>query len=180
MELKARGNERMKKENILVAGLICIAIALVLVYHNSRSGRMPKEMIEQVSSGNDKSPGIDFQAYAAGMALAKAENKPVFLYFQADWCTYCTKLKETTFKDPAVLGYLTDNFTSISVNTDMEKELADAWKIRGLPTLWFLKSDGSKIDSVPGYVDPQQFLRILKYIHTKSYDQMSFHEFMKL
>ncbi|MBU8848788.1 MAG: thioredoxin family protein [Desulfobacterales bacterium] len=113
------------------------------------------------------------------MDLAKNQNKHIFLYFHADWCTYCKDLKKTTFKNKAVLDYLKDNFISVKVDTDKNNKLATQWNVKGLPTLWFLKPDNSKINSVPGYVNPEQFLHILKYIHTASYDKMSFQEFIK-
>ena len=103
----------------------------------------------------------------------------MFLYFHADWCTYCTKLKKTTFSDKDVLNYLNDNFISIAIDTEKEKEFASQWGIKGLPTLWFLESDSSKISNLPGYVGPEQFLTILKYISTQSYEKMSFAEFIK-
>ena len=57
--------------------------------------------------------------------------------------------------------------------------MAAQWNVKGLPTMWFLKSDRSKISSIPGYVDKKQFLHILKYIHTQSYEKMNFQQFMK-
>jgi thioredoxin-related protein len=65
------------------------------------------------------------------------------------------------------------------VDTDKDQERANQWKVKGLPTLWFLKSDHSKITSIPGYIDAEQFLNALKYIHTASYDKMSFQDFIK-
>ena len=113
------------------------------------------------------------------MELAKSQNKHIFLYFHADWCTYCRKLKKTTFRNEAVLTYLKDNFISILVDTEKKKELTTQWKVRGLPTLWFLNPDNSKITSIPGFVNEKQFLRILKYIHTENYDKISFQKFVK-
>lgn len=169
----------MKKENILVAVIICIAVAGVMMYINLN----PKQLVAVIQG---KMPGpisatsdIDWQEYVQGMELAKTENKPIFLYFYADWCTYCTKLKKTTFRNEAVLAYLKDNFISILVDTDKKQELATQWSVRGLPTLWFLKPDNSKINSIPGFVDAKQLLHILKYIHTESYDKMNFQEFAK-
>ena len=169
----------MKKENILVAVIICIAVAGVMMYINLN----PKQPVAVIQ---DKMPGpisatsdIDWQEYVQGMELAKTENKPIFLYFYADWCTYWTKLKKTTFRNEAVLAYLKDNFISILVDTDKKQELATQWSVRGLPTLWFLKPDNSKINSIPGFVDAKQLLHILKYIHTESYDKMNFQEFAK-
>ena len=78
-----------------------------------------------------------------------------------------------------IIQYLNQNFISISVNTDIKKALAQKWKVKGLPLLWFLKPDGSKISNVPGYVDKTPFFKILTYIQTQSYEKMSFSEFTK-
>jgi len=169
----------MKKENILVVAIICIAVAGVMIYNNSKSGN-PAEFISGKGSVQiSDALTIDWQDYAQGMELAKSQNKHIFLYFHADWCTYCRKLKKTTFRNEAVLTYLKDNFISILVDTEKKKELTTQWKVRGLPTLWFLNPDNSKITSIPGFVNEKQFLRILKYIHTENYDKISFQKFVK-
>ncbi|WP_148278087.1 thioredoxin family protein [Desulfobacula toluolica] len=175
----------MKKENILVVAIVCIAVAGVFMYNNSKSGSMtgffPSKVSgkAELSGQNGDGSNIAWQDYNQGMAMAKTQGKHVFLYFHADWCTYCRKLKKTTFKDEAVLSYLRDNFISIAVDTDKNQKLSTQWKVKGLPTLWFLEPDNSKISSIPGYVEKKQFLNILKYIHTKSYSKMTFNEFVK-
>ncbi len=123
--------------------------------------------------------GIDWEKYEAGLSKAQRTNKPVFLYFHADWCTYCRQLKQKTFSHKDVQAYLAENYISISVDTDKNPTLANEWKVRGLPTLWFLEADGNPISNLPGYVEPDQFLNILKYIKTKSYDSMTFQEFVQ-
>jgi thioredoxin-related protein len=178
----------MKKENILVLALICIAVVGVFTYMSSKPSNHANAGLEKkievvvepkasLIAANTSS--INWQTYAQGLEMAKAQNRPVFLYFHADWCKYCTKLKKITFKDKSVLNYLKDNFISITVDTEKEKDLAKEWGIKGLPNLWFLKADNSKISNLPGYVGPEQFLNILKYIRTKSYDKMSFADFLE-
>ncbi|WP_299978694.1 thioredoxin fold domain-containing protein [Desulfobacula sp.] len=169
----------MKKENILVVAIICIAVAGVMIYNNSKSGKQAEVTSGKGSAQTSDALTIGWQGYVKGMELAKSQNKHIFLYFHADWCTYCQQLKKTTFRNEAVLNYLKDNFISILVDTEKKKELTTQWKVRGLPTLWFLKPDNSKISSIPGFVDAKQFLRILEYIHTANYEKMSFNEFVK-
>jgi thioredoxin-related protein len=172
----------MKKENILVIAVVCIVVGGVWVYNNAKSfnqGAVDAGNPGNASGQSKSATTIDWQEYAPGMDLAKTQDKPIFLYFHADWCTYCRKLKKTTFLDTAVLSYLKDNFISISVDSDKNKELSTQWRVKGLPTLWFLQSDASKISSIPGYVDETQFLYVLKYIYTKNYDKMTLREFVK-
>jgi thioredoxin-related protein len=178
----------MKKENILVVVLIALAIAGGILYNRSKSSG-PMIQAATASETSDKAgektdlamkgTTIGWRDYTPGMAMAAKRGKSIFLYFHAPWCTYCTKLKETTFKDKKVLAYLDKNFISIQVNTDKNQALSNEWKVKGLPTLWFLESDGTKINSIPGYLDAAQLLLVLKYIHTKSYDKMSFQDFMR-
>ncbi len=169
----------MKKENILVIAIICIAIIGFMVYNNSKSEKQTDFIQKREPVQISDTSKIDWLGYERGADSAKIQNKHVFLYFHADWCTYCTKLKTTTFQNAEVVKYLKDNFISIAVDTDKNQDLAKQWKVKGLPTLWFLKPDSSKISSVPGYVDAKQFLQILKYIHTNSYDKMNFQDFVK-
>ncbi|MEA1967505.1 MAG: thioredoxin family protein [Thermodesulfobacteriota bacterium] len=124
------------------------------------------------------SEGINWQPYEKGIAMAEAQGKKILLYFHADWCTYCHKMKESTFKDTSVIKYLTDNFISISVDSDKEKKIASSYGVRGLPTLWLLKQNSTKLSSLPGYVDAKRLINILKYIRTESYAKMSFGDFM--
>jgi thioredoxin-related protein len=88
-------------------------------------------------------------------------------------------LKKTTFKDKKVQQVLAQNFVSISIDTDKNRDLATQWRVTGLPTLWFLKPDGSKIERIPGYVDPGQMVKILNFVDSKQYEQVSFHDFIK-
>lgn len=169
----------MRKENILVIAIICIAVVGVMVFKNSDDANKIVFSPEKEIAQKSDTAKINWQGYEKGLELAKKKDKPVFLYFHADWCTYCVKLAETTFKAEAVLSYLKDNFISIAVDTDQNKALSKKWKIRGLPTVWFLKSDHSKINNLPGYADEEHFLNVLKYVHTQSYVSMSFDEFMK-
>lgn len=175
----------MRKENILVAALVVILLGGIYGYMSKDSkDEFPVPPLVHAASTATKTSLADpagdilWKDYTPGMALARQENKSIFLYFYAPWCTYCTKLKKTTFKNDKVLAYLNDNFISIQVNTDESKALAQEWQVRGLPTMWFLEPDGKKINRMPGYVEAGQLLKILEYIHTKSYTTMEFREFM--
>jgi thiol:disulfide interchange protein len=178
----------MKKENVLVVVLIGLAVAGGFLYNRSKTSESviqaavltepPMETAAGTTSGI-KGTAIGWNDYTPGMAMAGKGTKPIFLYFHASWCTYCTKLKQTTFKDKKILAYLEKNFVSIQVDTDKNQALSNEWKVKGLPTLWFLEPDGTKINSIPGYMDAAQLLQILKYIHTRSYNTMKFKDFIK-
>ena len=180
----------MRKENILVGILVVLVLGGIYLY--SRPGL---DLGAQVSQVNIEPPAVDNQAsqnlsmaaskniswndYTPGMALAEKQGKSIFLYFHAPWCGYCVKLKKETFTDDRVKAYLNDHFVSIGVDTDKRKKLARQWGVRGLPTLWFLDANGTKINNLPGFVGADQLLSILQYIHTQSYKTMNFQEYVQ-
>ena len=122
---------------------------------------------------------ISWQKFDRGMEMAKEQNKNIFLYFHAKWCSYCIKMEKSTFKNPMVIDYINKNFISIKVDSDREQKISAAYNVRGLPSLWFLKSDHTKISNLPGYVDGKTFGIILKFINTDSYEKMSYNDFKK-
>jgi len=122
---------------------------------------------------------IKWNNYEEGLLLARKQNKKILLYFHADWCKYCKLLEKTTFKNEVVIKYLNNNYINISANSDIEKKLAKHFGVRGVPALFFLKPDSEKISGIPGYVEAEIFLKMLKFIYTDSYKKMQFLEYSK-
>jgi thiol:disulfide interchange protein len=108
---------------------------------------------------------INWRSYEEGMTLSKIEKKKVFLHFYADWCGFCRKMANTTFKDSTLINYLNDNFMPIMVNTDKEPETAGAYGVMGLPYTMFLTEMGEPIFSVPGFIATDPLMSMLKEIN---------------
>ena len=121
---------------------------------------------------------IQWRDYDEGMAICERDGKKIFLHFYADWCSVCEQLRTTTFKDPAVVAYLNENFVPIYVNSDQNRKVAQRYFVRALPTTWFLTDTGENISNLPGYVEAATLLNILKYIRSDSYRSMSFKSFL--
>jgi len=122
---------------------------------------------------------INWHSYEEGLALAKQDQKKMFVHFYADWCAYCRKMAKETFKNSAVIDYLNKFFIPVRVNSDQKRELARKYYIRGLPSTWFVSETGEKISSLPGYIDAKMLMHALKFIHTNNYKKMSFKDFIK-
>ena len=88
-------------------------------------------------------------------------------------------MEAESFIQPEISKFLTTNLIPIRVDVDKEKKIASSYYVRSLPTSWFLEPDGSKITNIPGYVNPDLFLTILKYIASESYRKMTLKEYMK-
>ncbi len=128
-----------------------------------------------------------------GMARAGKEHKPVVIDFYTSWCKWCKVMDEKTFSKPDIARYLNDHFISIRINAESNRErlsygggtytpveLTRHFGVRGFPSLAYLDTEGKLITVVPGYIPPETFLPMLKYIHKECYkQQMTFDEFMK-
>ena len=123
--------------------------------------------------------GIQWLSYAEGRQRGEAENKKVFLVFNADWCPYCLQMEKETFQNPAVIAYVNRNFVPVSVNSDKEQDIANKYNVRGLPSTWFISENGDRIGNRPGYITKDEMLKILKYIDSDSYQSMSFQAFVE-
>lgn len=101
-------------------------------------------------------------ALEAAFEQARAQNKPVLVYWGAVWCPYCEALKNTVFtrKD-----FIERSRAVIPVYLDGDLPQAQKWgvqfKVVGYPTLILFSPDGSEIARVAGGMDLEQYASIL-------------------
>jgi thioredoxin 1 len=85
-------------------------------------------------------------------------KKIVMIDFYTTWCGPCKMLDKSTWKDERVIKWLSENTIPLKIDAEKEADLAAKYKIRGYPTMIFIKPDGTTIDSLVGYRPPEQFL----------------------
>ena len=107
---------------------------------------------------------IEWHTYQDGMARGKFEKKQIFLHFYADWCMYCKKMQQTTFKDPEVIDTLNQDYIPIRINTDLEPEIAALYKVEPIPDTWFIFFNGEPNGNRTGYVSPEEMKVLLKLL----------------
>jgi thioredoxin-related protein len=95
--------------------------------------------------------------YNAARKEAREKNKPIVLDFGTTDCFWCKKLDTTTFRDPAVVKALTEQFIPVKINADKDMTLAQALGINSYPTLVFAAPNGKIHSQQDGYVDAVQF-----------------------
>jgi len=119
-------------------------------------------LVPPVASGGSKS--LKWHSFDEGMALGKTQGKVVFVFFWADWCTYCHTMDRETFHNQSVVDLLEKNFIAVKVNSDREQKLSNLFRISGLPDNWFFSKSGSVLGHRPGYIPPDTFIKILRSI----------------
>ncbi len=87
-------------------------------------------------------PPIDFDTDV----LARSFSSPVLVDFWAPWCAPCRAL--TPILEQAA-ERLTDRFVLVKVNTEEQPEIADRYRVRGIPNVK-LFVDGQVVDEFTG------------------------------
>jgi thiol-disulfide isomerase/thioredoxin len=97
------------------------------------------------STGGWNAAQIAWQPYEAGLAQAKAQNKPVCLVFSTTWCPHCKNYSHV-FEDPRVVAHARD-FVMVHLDSDVQEGIASKYAIDGgyIPRTFFLGPDG-KVD----------------------------------
>ena len=116
------------------------------------------------ASAVHEAAGIDWQKgdVDAAFASAKAQNKPVFLYWGAVWCPPCNQVKSTIFNRRDFIER-SRFFVPVYIDGDSAsaQRLGDRFKVNGYPTMILFKPDGSEITRLPGEVEVDQYMRVL-------------------
>ena len=98
------------------------------------------------------------------LVKAREERRPVFIDFYADWCEPCRELDTKTYANPEVVR-LARRFVMLKADLTAGddpavKILMERYRIRGVPTLVFLRPDGGEMTSLreTGFVTAGTFL----------------------
>ncbi|MCB2225555.1 MAG: thioredoxin family protein [Desulfarculaceae bacterium] len=137
-----------------VAGLIILVAAASFWWFLSPSG------------GPDKTEWVHYTPQV--LSEAQAQKKPVAVFFTADWCNPCRKLKAETLPDPEVQTLLA-NFLPVKVDVTSDpgpeaQNYMRQMRVRGVPTMLFLDAQGNEIGEsrLVGFQPPSRFIPLLK------------------
>jgi thioredoxin-related protein len=117
-------------------------------------------------------------------------------------CPYCKETHLVNFAQPRISDYVKTNFEVLQLNiigsrkvTDFdgtelsEKELAAKYGVRFTPTFQFFAEAAGPLKDLPpanrevarspGYLRPNDFLAMFRYVREKAYESKSFRDYLK-
>ena len=141
-----------------------------------------------------------FLDLADDLAGARKEGKRFAIMWELRGCPYCKETHLVNFAQPRISDYVRANFEVLQLNiigsrkvTDFdgqelsEKQMAAKYGVRFTPTFQFF-GEGSLKDFPPakrevsrasGYMLPDDFLSMFRYVREKAYEGKSFHDYLK-
>jgi thioredoxin-related protein len=129
-------------------------------------------------------------AFKASLEEADRDGKFVMVDFYTEWCKWCKVLEEKTYPHPDVKKIMDESFVFEKYNPEEAPsfthdgktyggaDVAQAFNVRGYPTILFMDKDGEVIGSVPGFVPPEVFVKILGFVTSGEYKKRKFDDFL--
>ena len=98
----------------------------------------------------------------AAFASAKASNKPVLLYWGAQWCPPCKQLKSAVFNRPDFIEK-SKLFVAVYLDGDLPdaQKFGDEFRVTGYPTVVVFKPDRTEITRIAGNMDLSLYAGVL-------------------
>ena len=101
---------------------------------------------------------------------ARQRNQPVLLSIGAVWCYWCRVMEETTFQDPGVIEFISQNFVPVRVDNDHRPEINSRYNVGGWPTTAFLTGHGGIVAGAT-YLPADQLLAMLMEVQRAYQDE---------
>ncbi len=134
---------------------------------------------------------------------ARKAGKRFVIMWELKGCPYCKETHFVNFARPDINDYIKTNFEVLQLNiigsrkvTDFdgaqlsEKELAAKYGVRFTPTFQFFAERAAPLKNAapqkrevaraPGYLRPDDFLAMFRYVREKAYQDKSFREYLRV
>lgn len=135
---------------------------------------------------------LTWKSFPEAVADAQGQGKKILVFVYTDWCGWCRKFQREVYTDAALRAYLTQHYTLAKVNAEGDKplnfrnmtfteaELSMALQASGFPTHIFMEPGEEKlnyIQAVPGFMEANRFLMLLRYFGEDAYVHQTFEEY---
>ena len=160
-------------------GVAMIIYGVILIIGAATGARDPFNPLRNLNNtlttavdGTHSSQHLQFQRiknlddFNTALSESNAAGKLVMLDFYADWCTYCLKMEDYTFSNPAVqqaLANVTLLQADVTANDATDLALLNHFGLFAPPAILFFDTNGEERRSqrLVGFMDAGEFLEYL-------------------
>ena len=149
-------------------------------------------LMSYVSSfAGEDSTQVKWLSWEEAMELYQQEKKKIIVDVLTEWCGWCKRMDEITFKQTDIAVYINENFYPVRFDAESEEDIIFREKIYkaakvgkreyhefaeellkgrfSFPTLIFMDEDLELIQSLIGFKSPHQFELIITYFASNNY-----------
>lgn len=103
-----------------------------------------------------------FSSYEKALKIAKSENKKLLMFVYSDSCKWCKKMKETTFKNDEVAGFINNRYIFLVQHKEKGTYSKKLFYPRFIPTTFLVEPKTlDEIYALYGYKAPKQLINEL-------------------
>lgn len=135
---------------------------------------------------------VRWRTWDDGLALAKTQHRRVIVDVYTNWCGWCRRMDADVYGRADIAAYLAAHFVTIKLNAESNdtvhrgdrpmtaRSLAASYRVNSYPTTIFLDAEGEHLATLPGYVPPEKFFLLLRWMGDGAMDRgVSFADFAK-
>lgn len=142
---------------------------------------------------------IKWLSWEEGYEESKKSDKKIFVDVYTNWCGWCKRMDNSTFKDSKIVSYINENFIPIKLNAEQKEiikfkgrefkytpsgrrghhELASAL-LNGkmsYPSYVFLTNDYQTITLLAGFTEIDKMNTVLTFINDDKYKTTTYKEY---
>lgn len=116
----------------------------------------------KADSKKTRQDGINFahMKFSEALALAKKENKLVFIDAYTTWCGPCKLMARTVFTEKQVGDYYNSHFVNLKMDMETSEGmfLAKQYSVQAYPTYLFIKPNGELVKRNMGATNSEKFI----------------------
>ena len=105
-------------------------------------------------------------SFEEAMTRAKRENKPLMIDVYATWCGPCKMMEKEVYTDPDVIAQ-SANWVSVKIDGEKRPDVAQAYGVKGYPTILFVHNSGKPFAILPGAEAAPAFVQTMRDAYAK-------------
>lgn len=97
----------------------------------------------------------------SAVEAAQVSGKPILVFVTADWCHYCQKMKQETWRSLDVERAVSQQFETLVLDPGKNSDIVQRLGVESLPTTMVFQPDGTLIARKEGFMPAKSAIRWL-------------------
>ncbi len=142
---------------------------------------------------------INWLKLSEAEAKLKQQPKPVLIDMYTDWCGWCKVMDKKTYGKDRIAQYIEEKFYPVKLDAETKETISwkdqqykynSAYKANEIavyfsngqlafPTTVIIPDEKTGPQAIPGYIEADEFEKLLKYFGEGYYKNISFEDYLK-